>query len=181
MDAFSDEKTAKIKKFAKDYIIKVIRKIKEKRKKKQQQRQPPASGSCSSSRRDSLGEGDACADDLDAEGEGEEMSAEALKSMIADTIGLGGDNDGENQDDEGDDMDIDDEEPGVDNSDHKHHEPTGEENSPDDTDMVVTPIQVEVKDPRLRLRVEEDGDGESGWGMNQADAPMVLKQGTLVL
>lgn len=114
------------------------------------------------------------------EGEGEEMSAETLKSMIADTIGLGGDYDGENQDDEEDDMDIDDQEPDVDGSDRKHHEPPGEENSPDDTDMVVTPIQVEVKDPRLRLRVEGDGDGESTWGMSQGDTSMVVKQSTLV-
>lgn len=175
MEAFSDEKIAKIKKFAKDYIAKVIRKIK---KKKQQQRQLSASGSGSSSRRGSLGDGDADADGWDAEVEGEEMSAETLKSMLTDT--LGGDEDGENQDEEEDDMDIDDQGPGLDDSNRKHHEPTGEENSPDDTDMVVTPIQVEVKDPRLRLRVEEDGDGESGWGMDQGDTPLVVKQGTLV-
>ncbi|KAF9649738.1 hypothetical protein BDM02DRAFT_3186087 [Thelephora ganbajun] len=176
LDAFSDEKTAKIKKFAKEYITKVIRKIKEKRKKQQQRRQS-TSGSGSPSRWDSLGNGDA--DDLDAEGEGEEMSAEALESMVAEAIDLGGD-DCDNQGDEEDDMDIDDQEPGVDDGGHKHHEPAREENSPDDTDMVVTPIQVEVKDPRLRLRVDGDGDGEPGWGMNQAHDPMVVKQGTLV-
>ena len=158
----------------------MIRKIKEKRKKKKQQRQLSVSGSGSSSRRDSLGDGEPDVDDLDAEGEGEEMSAEALNSMIADTIGLGGDDYGENQNDEGVDMDIDEQEPSLNDHDRKHHEPTGEENSPDDTDMVVTPIQVEVKDPRLRLRVEEDGDGVSGWGMNQVDPPVVVKQGTLV-
>lgn len=177
MDAFSDEKTVKIKKFAKEYIAKVIRKIKEKRKKKQQQRQQSASGS--SSRRESLGNGDADADDLDVDGEGEEMSAEALESMVAEAIDLGGDDDGDNQDDEGDDMDIDDQEPDADDG-CKHHQPAREENSPDDTDMVVTPIQVEVKDPRLRLRVDGDGDGESGWVMNQSDVPMVVKQDTLV-
>lgn len=111
-------------------------------------------------------------DDLDAEGEGEEMNAEALKNMIADAIGFGGD-------DEGDDMDIDDQEPGADDSDGKNQRLAEEENSPDDTDMVVTPIQVEIKDPRLRLRMEGDGDGESGWGMNQVD-PILSKQGTLV-
>jgi len=174
LDAFSDEKTAKIKKFAKEYITKVIRKIKEKKKKHQRRQQ---SGSGSSSRRESLGNGDVDADDLDAEGEGEEMSAEALESMVAD---LGGDADGDNQDDEVDDMDIDDQEPCADDGDRKHHEPVGEDNSPDDTDMVVTPIQTEVKDPRLRLRVGGDGDGEPGWVMSQGDDPMVVKQGTLV-
>ena len=177
MDTFSDEKTSKIKKFAKEYIAKVIRKIKEKKKKKQQQRQQSASGSGPSSRRES-GNGDADADGLDAEGECEEMSAEALESMIAE---VGGDDDGDNQDDEGDDMDIDDQVKGTDDGDLKCHEPAGEENSPDDTDMVVTPIQVEVKDPRLRLRVDGDGDGEPGWEMNQGDDPMVVKQSTLVL
>jgi len=175
LDALSDEKITKIKKFAKDYIAKVIRKIKEKKKKKQQQRQQSASGS--SSRRDSLGNGDADVDDLDGEGMGEEMSAEALESMVAEAMDFGGDEDGGDQDD---DMDIDDQEDVADDSDRKHHEPAGEENSPEDTDMVVTPIQVEVKDPRLRLRVEGDGDGEPGWGINQCDDPMVTKKGTLV-
>ena len=181
LDALSDEKTAKIKKFAKEYIAKVIRKIKDKRKKKQQQqRQQSASGSGSSSRRESLGNGDADADDLDADGEGEEMSAEALESMVAEAIDLGGDDDGDDQDDDGEDMDIDGQEPDADSCDHKDHEPAREENSPDDTDMVVTPIQVEVKDPRLRLRVDGDGDGELGWVVNQSDDPMVVKQDTLV-
>lgn len=108
------------------------------------------------------------------------MSAEALENMIAATIDLGGDDDGDNQDDEGDDMDIDDQEPGVDEGIRKRHDLVGEENSPDDTDMVVTPIQIEVKDPRLRLRVDGDGDGESGWGLNQVDDPMLVKQRTLV-
>ena len=106
------------------------------------------------------------------------MSAEALESMIAAAIDLGADDDGDNQDDEGDDMDIDDQEPVADDCDRKHHEPEGEENSPDDTDMVVTPIQLEVKDPRLRLRVDGDGDGEPGWRMS--DDPMVVKPGTLI-
>lgn len=180
MDAFSDEKTAKIKKFAKEYIVKVIRKIKEKRKKRQQQRQQPTSGSGSSSRRESLGNGGVDADDLDGVGEGEEMSAEALESMIAEAIDLGRDDDPDNQDDEGDDMDIDDQELGTDDGVRKHHELAGEENSPEDTDMVVTPIQVEVKDPRLRLRVDADGDEESGWVISQGDDPMLVKQGTLV-
>ena len=99
------------------------------------------------------------------------MSAEALESMVAATIDFGGDDD--------DDMDIDDEEPSTDSV-HKQHEPAGEENSPDDTDMVVTPIQVEVKDPRLRLRIDGDGDGEPGWMVSQGVDPMVVKQGTLV-
>jgi len=178
LDAFSDEKIAKIKKFAKDYITKVIRKIKEK-KKKHQRHQQSTSGSGSSSRRESLGNGDADADDLDVEGEGEEMSAEALESMVAD---LGGDACGDNQDDEGDDMDmdIDDQEPCAEDGDRKQHEPVGEENSSDDTDMVVTPVQIEVKDPRLRLRTGGDGDGEPGWVMSQGGDPMVAKQGTLV-
>lgn len=180
LDAFPDEKAAKIKKFSKEYIAKVVRKIKEKKKRKQQ-RQQGASGSGSSSRRESLGEGDADADEFEAEGEGEEMSAEALRSMIAEAIDIGGDDDCENQDDEGDDMDIDEPEPGANGIDPKHHESLGEENSPDDTDMVVTPIQIEVKDPRLRLRVEGDGYGESGWGTNQGDSdPMEVKKGTLV-
>jgi len=170
----------KIKKFAKEYIAKVIRKIKEKRKKQQQhQPQQSTSSSGSSSRRESLGNGDADGDDFDAEGESE-MSAEALRSLVAETIDLGGDDDGDNQDDEGDDMDIEDQEPGADDGVRKHHEPAEEENSPDDTDMVVTPIQVEIKDPRLRVRVGGDGDGESGWVMNQGDDPMLVKQGTLV-
>jgi hypothetical protein len=111
------------------------------------------------------------------DGEGEEMSAEALESMVAEAIGHGVDDD---QDGDGDDMDIDDQEPGADDGDPKHHEPPGEDNSPDDTDMVVTPIQVEVKDPRLRLRVDGDGDGEPGWGISQGDDLMVVKQGALV-
>ena len=176
MDAFSEEKTVKIKKFAKEYIAKVVRKIKEKRK-KQQPRQPSSGSGCS--RRDSLVDGDVDGDDLDAEGEGEEMSAEALKSMMADAIDIGEDDDGDNKDGEGDDMDVDDQEACADDN-----ERTGlavEENSPDDADMVVTPIQIEVKDPRLRLRVESDGDGESGWEMNQVDSdPMAIKQGTLI-
>lgn len=106
------------------------------------------------------------------------MSAEALESMVAATIDLGGD-DGDDRDDEGDDMDIDDEESSSNGVD-KHHEPVGEENSPDDTDMVVTPIQVEVKDPRLRLRIDGDGDSEPGWVVNQGGDPMVVKQGTLI-
>jgi hypothetical protein len=60
LDAFSDEKTVKIKKFAKEYIVKVIRKIKEKKKRKQQQRQQSASGSGSSTRRESVGNGRRC-------------------------------------------------------------------------------------------------------------------------
>lgn len=182
MDAFPDEKATKIKKFAKEYISKVIRKIKEKKKKKQQRRQHSGSGSASGScsRRGSLGDGEADGDDFDAEGEGEEMSAEALKSIIADTIGFGGDEDDNNQDGEGDDMDIDDQEPGAGDDDRKHRGTPGEENSPDDTDMVVTPIQVEIKDPRLRLRVEGDVEGGPGWGINQCDDPMVVKHNTLV-
>ncbi|KAF9784792.1 hypothetical protein BJ322DRAFT_1006948 [Thelephora terrestris] len=176
LESFSDEKTAKIKKFSKEYIAKVIRKIKEKKKKRQHQRQQStsASASGSGSRRESLGDGNIDGDDLDAEGEGEEMSAEALKSIIADAIGFGGD------EDEGEDMDIDDQEPSADDEGRKHHGTPGEENSPDDTDMVVTPIQVEIKDPRLRLRVEGDTDGGPGWGINQCDDPMVVKQNTLV-
>jgi len=115
----------KIKKFAKEYIAKVIRKIKEKRKRKQQQHQTSVPGSGSSSRRGSFGGWDPDADDLD-EGEGEEMSAEVLKNVIADTIGLCGDDDGESQDDEEGDMEIDD------------HESTGQENLPDDTDIMET-------------------------------------------
>ena len=75
------------------------------------------------------------------------MGAEALESIIAAAIDLGTGDDGDSQDDEGDDMDIDEQEPGADDGDRKHHEPAGEGNSSNDTDMVITPIQVGSRIP----------------------------------
>lgn len=86
--------------------------------------------------------------------EGEELGGEALQNMMADTM----------------DMDMDDDEDGDDNmeiDDDDDEQGEGEtplvasrvEDSPEETEMVVTPIQqlgdaggVEIKDPRLRVR-----------------------------
>ena len=80
LDSFSEEKAAKIKKFAKEYIVKVLRKLKEKKKR---------SGHSSAPSTSLIPSGEGGSMDGEDEGEDEEIGAEALENMVADTREVG--------------------------------------------------------------------------------------------
>lgn len=158
LDSFSDEKASKIKKFAKEYIIKVLKKLKDKKRKRNGN--GDAAGPSTSTSAPGMGW------DAADEPEGEELGGEALQNMMADTMDMDMDDDA----DDDENMDIDDEQEQADPSASRL------EDSPEETEMVVTPIQqqpgdemggvgMEVKDPRLRVRDAWDIEPQIVGGM----------------
>ncbi|KZT68078.1 hypothetical protein DAEQUDRAFT_766652 [Daedalea quercina L-15889] len=141
LDALSDEKVVKIKKFAKEYIAKILRKMEKKR------RESGGGPSSASTLQGTSASPSVMSPSL--EGEGADADTEAsLAATVADVMDLDGPDDGD------DDMDMDDAEQTPEQA-----SPLPESETPT-SDSVGTPSSstaTAVSDPRLRHRKEECG------------------------